>query len=361
MMGTASTMCIIAETLGMSLPGNSTTSALSDSLRELAKTAGKQILNLWQEGVTARKILTPSAVENAIKVAMAIGGSTNTLMHIPAIATEAELNMDCGKVFDKGSHIIPLLMGISPNGDHLMEDFDRAGGLGALCQVIFNHLDLDCLTVTGDSIGQNIHDCFVKDDQVIRSLDNPISTQGALAVLHGNIAPDGALIKQSAVPSNLMKFRGPAKVYHSNEGAIDALRNGEIKSGDAVVIIFQGAKGGPGVVSTFPFTSELAGSKLWDSVALITDGRFSGATEGACIGYASPEAALYGPILAIQNGDIIEYDIPNRTLNAVLSQEEIEQRLERAQVNIDIKRGYLGIYQNTVRSVLKGAVLSGRD
>ncbi|MDA8228072.1 MAG: dihydroxy-acid dehydratase, partial [Desulfitobacterium hafniense] len=226
---------------------------------------------------------------------------------------------------------------------------------------ISRYLELDALTVTGKSVDENIANCSVKDREVIRSIDNPINSEGALAVLRGNIAPDGALVKQSAVPPNLMQFRGPAKVYHSNETAIEALRSGEIKAGDAVIIIFQGAKGGPGVVSTFPFTSELAGSELWDSVVLITDGRFSGATEGACIGYVSPEAALYGPILGIRNGDIVEYDIPSRKLDVELEPEVIEQRLKEAEVKIEIKRGYLGVYQSTVRSVLKGAVLSGRD
>lgn len=361
MMGTASTMCIIAETLGMSLPGNSTISSRSEQLPLLAKAAGKQIINLWEKEITARKIITSAAVQNAIKVTMAIGGSTNTLMHIPAIATEAELELDCGKAFDEASHQIPLLLGISPNGDYSIEDFDSAGGLGALCKEISKYMELDGLTVTGKSMAENISTCSTKDSQVIRPLDNPISFQGALAVLHGNIAPDGAIVKQSAVPPNLKKFRGPAKVYHSNESAIESLRNGDIKEGDAVVIMFQGAKGGPGVVSTFPFTSELAGSKFKDSVIHITDGRFSGATEGACIGYVSPEAALYGPILAIQDGDIIEYDIANRKLNIVVEQEVIEKRLQEADFKIDIKRGYLGIYQRTAQSVLKGAVLSGRD
>lgn len=359
-MGTANTMCITAEAIGMSLPGNSTLSALSDELNELASTAGKQILDLWREGITARKIITPESVGNAIKVAMAIGGSTNALIHISAIAAEAELGLDCGRIFDEVSHHVPLLIGISPNGEHLMDDFDKAGGLGALIKEISDFIELDALTTTGKTFKENIKNCSVKDSKVIRSINNPISTEGALVVLHGNIASDGALVKQSAIPPNLMKFRGPSKVYSSNESAIEALRNDEIEEGDAVIIIFQGAKGGPGLISTFPFTSELAGSKFLNSVALITDGRFSGATEGACIGYVSPEAALYGPILAIRDGDIIEYDIANRTLNVDLPQEEIDRRLKKAEIEIDIKRGYLGIYQRTVRSIFNGAVLSGR-
>lgn len=361
MMGTANTMCITAEALGMSLPGNSTTSAKSTDLAGMAYQAGQQIINLWSEGITARKIITKDSITNAIKVSMAIGGSTNTLIHIPAIATEAELEINSIEFFDKASNEIPLLIGISPNGEHLMEDFDRAGGLGALCNEMSSRLALEVLTVTNKSLGENYKHAHISDSDVISSLANPKNGQGALAVLKGNISPDGAIVKQSAVPIELMSFRGPAKVFSSNEEAIAALRDGNIKPGDAVVILFQGAKGGPGIISTFPFTSELAGSKLGKSVVLITDGRFSGATEGACIGYVSPEAALYGPILAIRDNDEIEYDISSRTLNVILSEEEIVNRLNKIDMKIDYKRGYLGIYQKTVGSLLKGAVLSGKS
>lgn len=360
MMGTANTMCIMAEVLGMSIPGNATTSATSTDLTRIAYQAGQQIMSLWSEGITARKIITKSSITNAIKVSMAIGGSTNTLIHIPAVATEAELEINSIEFFDQASNEIPLLIGISPNGDHLMEDFDRAGGVGALCNEISSRLEMEALTVTNRSIGENYKDSYTIDPHVIRSISNPLNGQGALAVLKGNIAPDGAIVKQSAVSTELMSFRGPAKVFYSNEEAIAALRDGRIKPGDAVIILFQGAKGGPGVISTFPFTSELAGSNLGESVVLITDGRFSGATEGACIGYVSPEAALYGPILAIKDGDIIEYDINARSLNAILGEDEIAGRLRTIHSKIKYKRGYLGIYQKTVGSLLKGAVLSGK-
>lgn len=360
MMGTANTMCIVAEALGMSLPGNSTLPAKSKDIIALSYKAGVQIVSLWKNSITARKIITNSAVTNAIKVIMAVGGSTNTLIHVPAIATEAELSIDCAKVFDEASNQIPQLVGVSPNGPYLMEDLDRAGGLRALCKQISKYLDLDALTVTEESLKQRIADCKVKDSNVIRSLDNPLFHEGAIAVLRGNIAPDGAVVKQSAVPKHLFKFSGPARVFKSCNEAVEALRSGVIKPGNIVVILFHGCKGGPGLTTTFPFTSELAGSSLRDSVAVITDGRFSGATEGACIGYVSPEAALAGPILAVQDGDIIEYDIPARTLNAQISAEKIKQRLKETKIDINIRRGYLGIYQRTVGSLLKGAVLSGK-
>ncbi len=360
MMGTANTMCIVAEALGMSLPGNSTMPAISKDIIALSYKAGVQIVKLWRHGVTARKIITKSAVTNAIKVIMAIGGSTNTLIHIPAIATEAELDLDCARVFDDASNQIPQLVAISPNGPHLMEDMERAGGLGGLCQELSKYLDLDALTTTEEPLKERIAGCRVTDRSVIRPLDNPLSREGAIAVLRGNIAPDGAVVKQSAVPAHLRTFSGPARVFNSCDEAVEGLRAGAIKAGEVVVILFHGCKGGPGLTTTFPFTSELAGSPLRDSVALVTDGRFSGATEGACIGYVSPEAALGGPILAVRNGDNIRYDISARSLCAQITQEQIEQRLKETKIDVKIRRGYLGIYQSTVGSLLKGAVLSGK-
>ncbi len=360
LMGTANTMCIVCETLGLSLPGNSTLCARSGELRDMAYEAGKTVMNLWEKGITARRIITRSSMENAIRVCMAVGGSSNSLIHIPAVATEAELDFNCIDFFDKASHETPLLVGITPNGPHVMEDFDRAGGLGALCNEMKDQLCLGTLTVTGKTFGENIAGKAVTDYSVIYSKDEPSSSEGALAVLKGNICPDGALVKQSAVPKNLMAFRGPAKVYHTNEEGIRAIQTGEIEDGDIVVLSMMGARGGPGVVSAFPFTSELAGSRLSKTVAMITDGRFSGATEGACIGYMSPEAAMYGPLLAVKDGDIISYDINARQLNVELSDEEIARRLSGIKLDIHYQKGYLGIYQKTAGSLTKGCVLAGR-
>ncbi|TVM34662.1 dihydroxy-acid dehydratase [Oceanidesulfovibrio marinus] len=361
MMGTANTMCILAEAVGMTMPGNSTTPANSTKLLQLANSAGEQIVHLWEQGVTARKIITEQNIHNMICADLAMGGSTNSLVHVPAVATEAELDIDCLGLFDKLSQDIPLLMGIAPNGPHLMHDFDRAGGVRALFSELSDFLDRDSLTVAGTTVGENMDGIAVKDASVIRSFDDPLSKGGALAVLRGNLAPGGAIVKVSAVPENLRTFRGTAKVFHSNEDAIEALRNGAIESGDVILITFQGCKGAPGLNSTFVVTSELAGSPLADSVALITDGRFSGATEGACIGYVSPEAALRGPLLAVCDGDIVSYDIPNRTISVELSEEQIAQRIQDAEMPLTYRKGYIGIYQRTVQSLSKGAVLRGMD
>ena len=360
MMGTANSMCIISEALGMSLPGNSTMSAKSKELLDLSYEAGMKVMELWHHGIRPRDIITESAVQNAIIACMAIGGSSNTLIHIPAIATSAELKMDCLEYFDKASHKIPLLLGITPNGNHVMADFDKAGGLGALFQVLSGKINKNALTVTGNTVEKNICNNQVLNWSIIHNIDDSLSREGALAVLKGNLAPEGAVVKQSAVPDSMLSFRGPAKVFESNEAACKSLAEGNIRPGDVVVIRMCGACGGPGVITTFPFTSALAGSGLKDKVALVTDGRFSGATEGACIGYVSPEAALNGPMLALEDGDIIEYDIPRRKLNVLLSEEEIAARIKSKDLNIEYQKGWLGIYQKTVGSLAKGAVMSGK-
>lgn len=362
MMGTANTMCIIAEALGMTMPGNSTICARDPKIHDMAYRAGKTVMELWDKGITARNIITQDSIENAIMACMAMGGSTNSLIHVPAMATEAGLDdFDCIGFFDKASYAVPLLMGVEPNGPHLMEDFERAGGLAALFKTIESKIHADALTVTGQTLGQRIQDAKVLDETVIHPLSDPISTEGALAVLRGNIAVDGAIVKQSAVPACLMKFRGPVVVFEDVDDAIAGLREGKIRAGNVVVIRMQGAKGGPGVVTTFPFTSELAGTPLYDKVALVTDGRFSGATEGASIGYVSPEAALMGPLLIVEQGDIISYDIDKRTIQLELSDEEIQRRLDKAELNINYYPGWLGIYQKAVGSITKGGVLSGKN
>lgn len=362
MMGTANTMCIIAEALGMTMPGNSTICARDPKIHDMAYRAGKTVIELWDKGITARNIITQDSIENAIMACMAMGGSTNSLIHVPAMATEAGLDdFDCIGFFDKASYAVPLLMGVEPNGPHLMEDFERAGGLAALFKTIESKIHADALTVTGQTLGQRIQDAKVLDETVIHPLSDPISTEGALAVLRGNIAVDGAIVKQSAVPACLMKFRGPVVVFEDVDDAIAGLREGKIRAGNVVVIRMQGAKGGPGVVTTFPFTSELAGTPLYDKVALVTDGRFSGATEGASIGYVSPEAALMGPLLIVEQGDIISYDIDKRTIQLELSDEEIQRRLDKAELNINYYPGWLGIYQKAVGSITKGGVLSGKN
>ncbi len=358
LMGTANTMCLISEALGMSLPGNGTVSAYGAPLREMATQAGRRVVGMLAEGLTPRQIITRRSVENAIRATMAFGGSTNSLIHVPAIAAEAGIE-ESVSLFDKSSKETPLLVGITPNGPHTMRDLERAGGLPAVLKALGDTIHQECLTVNGKTIGENIADARILDPEVIHSADRPITREGAICIVYGNLAREGAAVKQSAVPAKLMAHRGPARVFDTTAEAIQGLRDGKVRAGDVVVIRYQGAKAGPGIATTFSFTSELAGSNLADSVALVTDGRFSGATEGACIGYVSPEAAMGGALAAVQDGDLIEYDIPKRTLNICLSDAEIQERLRNWRSPIQYRTGYLGIYQALVQTLSNGYILKG--
>ncbi len=359
LMGTANTMCTLTEAMGMSLPGNATMPAISTRLRPMAREAGRRVMELWRNGITARQIITKESITNAIKVCMAIGGSTNTMMHIPAIAAEAELDLDVWDVYDKASHEIPLLMNVRPTGSGkcTMFDFDQAGGLRALMNEIKDHLDLSCVTVNGRTVRENIEGHKTVKPEVIRSMDDPFTRDGGICILKGNIAPEGCAAKQSTFPRNMLKFRGPAKVFYSSYDACVALREGRIQAGDAVVISMMGAKAGPGMLSAYGFTSELAGTSLWDKVCLITDGRFSGAAKGAITGYCSPEAGLGGPICAVRDGDIISYDVEARTINVELTDEQIQERIASFDRKVEIMDGFMGMYQKSVTSLKTGAVL----
>ncbi|MGI6789850.1 dihydroxy-acid dehydratase [Aminivibrio sp.] len=357
MMGTANTMNILSETIGMSLPGNSTAPARSGRVIQIARAAGMRVVELWKGGIKPHQIITENSIMNAIKVCMAIGGSSNTIIHIPAVATESGIEMDCSEIYAKSSCEIPLLIGIRPNGVHTMKDFDEAGGLGALLSEMRSVLDLSTINVCGKSMGEIIKDKKVLNQDVICSLEKPHDFDGGLILCKGNLVPEGAFIKQGAVPKKLHKFRGPAKVFNNPDLAIEALRKGQIHAGDAVLIIFQGLKGGP--ATAYTFTTALKGSSLKDDVITITDGRLSGAASGACFGYASPEAALKGPLCAVRDGDMISYDIEKRVLNVELTESEIEKRIQETQIELPKKKGYLGIYQKCVGSILKGGVLSG--
>ena len=357
MMGTANTMQIVVETLGMSLPGNATVSAVDKSLLRYGREAGKQVIELWKKNIRPSDIITEKSVNNAVRMIMAMGGSTNTIIHVPAVATESELDMDCSAIYAAASEEIPLLVGIRPNGPHCMEDFRRAGGLGAVLHEIREHLDLTCAGVGGRTLGETIRDCAILDSSVIHTLAQPLSRDGGMALCRGNLVPEGAFIKLSAVPEALRNtFRGRARVFTSVHEATDALRNGDIHPGDAVLIIYQGVKAGP--ETAYNFTTELKGSPLKESVCVITDGRLSGAASGACFSYASPEAALRGPLCAVRDGDIITYDLPNRRLEVDLTPQELERRMAEAQLHLTPKKGYLKVYQHCVGSVLKGAVLT---
>lgn len=355
MMGTANTMSLLAETIGMTLTGNSTMAAISGDLINLSRQAGRKVMELWEKDICPRDIITEKSIVNAIRVCMAIGGSSNTIIHIPAVATEACLDMDCSSIYAEASCEVPLLIGIRPNGKYCMADFQQAGGLSALLNEMQEKLDLTGMTVTGKTLGENIQGRVTQNHTVIHSLKEPLDSDGGLILCKGNLVPEGAFIKKSAVPAKLHKFRGTAKVFHDQEEAITALRDGRIRAGNVVFIIYQGVKAGPH--TSYAFTTALKGSHLKDDVATVTDGRLSGAASGACFGYASPEAALRGPLCAVRDGDWVNYDIEKRELNIELSAEELEKRMEEAELKLEPKTGWLSIYQRCVGSILKGATL----
>ena len=328
-LGTANSMCVVAETMGLSLPGNSTTSAVSPKLYEIAYRSGKRIVELVHEGKTARDFITVESIKNAIKVDMALAGSANLILHIPAIGTEAGYDEPWWKFFDDASNEIPLLAHIAPSGPYSVKDLDLAGGLPAVLKELMPKLNGDCPTVTGKTLKENVADAKVYRREFIHTLDAPVTSEPGVGVLYGNIAPEGAILKIAGVPKQLMKFRGPANVFDSLDEARDALRAGKIKPGDACVLRFMGLKARFGTTA-FPFQDELKGYKaLFESCAIITDGRYSGASAGLSVGYCSPEAALGSALAIIENGDTIEIDVAARQMNVLLSDEEIKARLDK--------------------------------
>ena len=315
-MTTANSMCLVAEALGMSLPGNSSVAATSSEIRLIAYEAGRRILGLVREGVTARQVITPASVRNAIKMDMAVAASSNLILHIPAIAHEAGYDEPWWKCFDEASHEIPLLAHLVPSGPrYSLHDFCLAGGTPALLKELLPKLDGDCLTVTGRTLAENVKDARVWNRDVIHSLDNPVMRLPGIGVLYGNLAPEGAIVKIAAVPSNLLTFRGPARVFDELDAALDALKSGKIRPGDACVLRFLGLKGRFGTTA-FTFQEMLKGhDELFSSCAVVTDGRFSGGSSGLSVGYVSPEAALMGPLGLVRDGDEIAIDIPQRTIS----------------------------------------------
>lgn len=315
-MTTANSMCLVAEALGMSLPGNSSVAATSSEIRLIAYEAGRRILGLVREGVTARQVITPASVRNAIKMDMAVAASSNLILHIPAIAHEAGYDEPWWKCFDEASHEIPLLAHLVPSGPrYSLHDFCLAGGTPALLKELLPKLDGDCLTVTGRTLAENVKDARVWNRDVIHSLDNPVMRLPGIGVLYGNLAPEGAIVKIAAVPPNLLTFRGPARVFDELDTALDALKAGKIRPGDACVLRFLGLKGRFGTTA-FTFQEMLKGrDELFRSCAVVTDGRFSGGSSGLSVGYVSPEAALMGPLGLVRDGDEIAIDIPQRTIS----------------------------------------------
>lgn len=359
-MFTANSMNCLMEALGLALPGNGSILAIDPLRKVLAAKAAKQILYLVEKDLKPSKILSRESFMNAFALDMAMGGSTNTVLHALAIANEARINFDL-KTLNELSDKVPYICKVSPATKNVhMEDVDNAGGISAILNEIskVNVLDLSRPTVTGKTLGENIAGSKILDSSVIKTVEDPYSKTGGLAVLFGNLAPDGSVVKTGAVEFDMQVFSGTAKIFESQEEAVEKILAGEVKAGDVVVIRYEGPKGGPGMPEMLSPTSAIMGLGLGDKVALITDGRFSGGTRGACIGHISPEAAERGPIAAIRNGDIIKINIPNRTLNVELSDEEISNRLNALPAfEPKIKRGYLARYSRMVSSANTGAVL----
>ncbi|WP_321419039.1 dihydroxy-acid dehydratase [uncultured Methanomethylovorans sp.] len=358
-MYTANTMACMTEALGLSVPGCATAHAVDAKKIRLAKSSGERIVAMVKEELTARKIVTIEAFENAIMVDMAIGGSTNTTLHLPAIAHAFGMQLTLDS-FDKLSRTTPHITSLKPGGINYMLDFDRAGGIQAIMQKLRPKLHLDQMTVTGKTVGKNL-DGFVvlnpkMNAQVIKALDSPFHKEGGIAVLKGSLAPDGSVVKQAAVSPKMLKHSGPAKVFDSEETAMSAIMAGKIKAGDVVVIRYEGPKGGPGMREMLSPTSAIAGMGLIESVALVTDGRFSGGTRGPCIGHVSPEAQEGGPIALVKEGDIIEIDISARKLDLKVSQEELAKRKAMFKPPEKKVTGYLARYRKLVSSASKGAI-----
>lgn len=362
-MYTANSMNCITEALGMGLQGNGTIPAVYSERLRLAKHAGMKVMEMLEKNIRPRDIMTKEAFLNALTVDMALGCSTNTMLHIPAIAHEAGFDFDT-ELANEISEKTPNLCHLAPAGATYMEDLNEAGGVYAVMNELSkkNLLNLDCMTVTGKTVGENIKNCINKDPEIIRPIDHPFMEKGGLAVLKGNLAPDTAIVKQSAVLPEMMVHEGPARVFDCEEDAIAAIKGGKIVPGDVVVIRYEGPKGGPGMREMLNPTSAIAGMGLDSSVALITDGRFSGASRGASIGHVSPEAAVGGPIAFVHEGDIISIDIPNHKLDMKVSDEEIARRkAEWVPRKPNVSTGYLARYAAMVTSANRGAILKTPD
>jgi len=359
-MYTANSMNCLTEVLGMGLKGNGTIPAVYSERIRLAKHAGMAVMEMVEKNICPRDIMTEAAFRNALTMDMALGCSTNSMLHLPAIAHEAgvELNVDLANEISAKT---PNLCHLAPAGPTYMEDLNEAGGIYAVMNEIskLGLLNLDCMTVTGKTVGENIKGCENRNPEVIRTVGNPYSSTGGIAVLRGNLAPDSCVVKRSAVVPEMLQHEGPARVFDSEEEAIDAIKGGRIVAGDVVVIRYEGPKGGPGMREMLNPTSAIAGMGLGASVALITDGRFSGASRGASIGHVCPEAAAGGPIGLVQEGDIIAIDINANTINMKVSDEELAKRRENWVPKKKEVSGYLKRYADQVTSADKGAVLKG--
>ena len=358
-MYTANSMNCLTEALGMGLGGNGTIPAVYSERIKLAKHAGMAVMDMYNKNIRPRDIMTKEAILNALTVDMALGCSTNSMLHLPAIAHEVGFDFDISFA-NPISEKTPNLCHLAPAGPTYMEDLNEAGGVYAVMKELadIGLLNTDCMTVTGKTVGENIKNAVNKNPEVIRPVDNPYSKTGGLAVLKGNLAPDGGVVKRSAVVDEMMVHEGPARVFDCEEDAIAAIKGGKIVAGDVVVIRYEGPKGGPGMREMLNPTSAIAGMGLGSSVALITDGRFSGASRGASIGHVSPEAAVGGPIALVEEGDIIQINIPEMTLNIAVSDEELSARKAKWQPREPkVTTGYLARYASMVTSGNRGAIL----
>lgn len=355
-MYTANTMQCLTEALGLSLPYTATTPAVYSQKFKLAKESGEKIVELVRKNITPRKIVTEKSLENAIMVDMALGGSTNTVLHLIALASEAGISLPLEK-FDELSRRIPHLCDMNPGGPFFVKDLHEAGGIPTIMKELAKFLNGDCLTVTGKTVKENIKIAENKRCEVIRSVAKPVHREGGIAILRGNLAPEGAVVKQSAVDPTMMKFEGKAVTFNSEEDALEAILDGRVTSGNVVVIRYEGPKGGPGMREMLGATSAIKGLNL-GRVALITDGRFSGASSGPCIGHICPEAAEGGPIAVVKDGDEIYINIPKRRLDLKVSRQILARRLRDWRAPMPkVEKGYLYRYSKMVRSASKGAIL----
>jgi dihydroxy-acid dehydratase len=359
-MFTANSMNCLCEAIGIALPGNGTILAIDPKRNELYKAAGAQIMSLVEKDIKPLDIVTDKSLDNALVLDMAMGGSTNTVLHSLAVANEAGINYDLQRI-NTVSDKCPNICKVAPSSAYHIEDVDAAGGVSAILREINklpNLLNTDCLTVTGKTLGENIADAQIKNTDVIHTLDNAYSKTGGLAILEGNLAPKGCVIKSAGVPESMLMHSGPAVIFESQEEACEGILGGKVKPGDVVVIRYEGPKGGPGMQEMLWPTSYIAGAGLVESVALITDGRFSGGTRGASIGHISPEAAVGGPIGLLKNGDIVEIDIQKKTINVKLTDKELAERKKSWKPpKPRITKGYLAKYASMATSADTGAIL----
>ncbi len=361
-MTTGTTMQIITEALGMCLPGNSSCLGVSAKMNAIAHEAGKKIIHLWRNDTRPRDIITEKSIRNAIKVCLAVGGSIHALYHIPAIAIEAGLKMDAWGIFDDLSSKIPTIVGITPNGVHTMLDYEKAGGTPGLMRSMAATIDGDALTVTGKSLRTYYENAVVSNPEVIRPVDNPWSSSGGLAILRGNLAQGGSVVRPSGILPTMMQFSGRAKVFVSEEEAIRYIRSNELKERTVMVIKYQGLKGAPGIRTLLPLSGEIIGRGIEEMVAVVTDGRFSGGARGCCIGLVNPEAAEGGLIAMVEDGDSIKIDIPNRSIELEIGDAEMDRRSKNLVLHtVKTNSPYLASFLNSTRTISEGMVEGNID